>query len=68
MGELLKIFACAITEWAKDEDTTNEADKANDDDSIVTVEAEDAKTKPGRAEQAAAKTAYAKTLTTIADD
>ena len=67
-GELLKIFACSITEWEKEEDTTSEADEANDEDSVVTIEAKDTKAKPGKAKQAAAKTTVAETLTTIADD
>ena len=61
--DLLKIFARSITEWAKEDETTNEAYKANNDDSVVTIEAEDAKSKPSKAKLAAAET-----FTTIADD
>ena len=39
-GKLLNIFARSITEWAKDEDTTSEADEANDNDSVVVIGAE----------------------------
>ena len=62
------IFALSITKWAKEEDSTIEVDEANDNNSVVTVEAEDAKTKPGKAKQAATKTAAAETLTTNADN
>ena len=41
-GELLKIFARSITEWASDVSPPSEADEASDDDSIVTVEAPEA--------------------------
>ena len=64
---LLKIFAHTITEWAADVDSSSEADKPNDDDSVVTIEAAEAKANPGKAKQASAKTAAAKTLATIAD-
>ena len=48
-GKLLNIFARSITEWAKEEETTSEADKANDDDIVITIEAEDVKSaKPGK--------------------
>ena len=66
-GKLLKIFACSITEWASDADSSSEADEANDNNSVVTIEATETK-KPGKAKQASAKTAAAKTLATIADD
>ena len=59
-GDLLKIFVCSITKWAKDEDTTNEADEANDNDSVVTIDTKEAKATPGKAKQAAAKTSAAK--------
>ena len=62
-GKLLNIFSRSITGWAKDEDTTSEADEANDKDSVVTIEAKDTKVKPGKAKQAAAET-----LTTITDN
>ena len=62
-GKLLKIFSRSITEWAKEEDTTSEADEANNNDSVVTIEAKDQKAKPGKAKQAAADT-----LNTITDD
>ena len=61
-GELLKIFARSITEWASNADPLVEADEAIDDDSVVTIEAAEAK-KPGKAKQASAET-----LATIADD
>ena len=41
-GELLKIFARSITEWASDADFSSEADEANDDNSVVTIEATEA--------------------------
>ena len=50
-GELLKIFALSITEWVSDVYSTSEAYEANDDDSVVTIEAEEAKAKPGKAKQ-----------------
>ena len=48
-GELLKLFARSITDWVKDEDTTSDADEANDDDSAVTIDANEAKVEPGKA-------------------
>ena len=62
-GEILNIFSRSITEWEKEEETTSKADEANDNDSVITIEAVDAKAKPGKARQAASNT-----LTTIADD
>ena len=62
-GELLNIFACSIIEWAMDADSTSEADKANDYNSVITIDAEETKVKPGKANQASANT-----LVTIADD
>ena len=59
-GELLKIFARSITEWASDVAPPIEADEASDNDSVVTVEAAEAK-KPGKTKQASSKTAAAKT-------
>ena len=50
-----------------DADSSSEADEANDDDSVVTIEAAEAKN-PGKAKQASAKTAAAETLATITDD
>ena len=41
-GELLKIFARAITEWASDTAPPSEADEASNGDSVVTVKAADA--------------------------
>ena len=41
-GELFKIFARSITEWASDTAPPSEADKASNDDSVVTVEAPEA--------------------------
>ena len=67
-GKLLKIFARSITEWAKDKNTTSEADEANNDDIVVIIEAKDAKAKLGKAKQATAKTAAAETLTNITDN
>ena len=67
-GELLKIFARSIMEWASDEDSTSKADEANDNNSVVTIEAEEAKAKPGKAKQASTETAAAETLATIVDD
>ena len=64
VGELLKIFARSITEWAKEEETTSKVDKDSNNDSFITIEADDAKlAKPGKAKQAAADT-----LNTISDD
>ena len=59
-GELLKIFARSITEWALDAAPSSKADEASDDDSIMTVEAPEAK-KPGKTKQASAKTNATKT-------
>ena len=86
-GELLKIFARAITEWASDTAPPSEADEAGNDDSVVTVEATEASEgkklgkpkasadtpatearKPGKAKQASAETAAAKTLASFAVD
>ena len=67
-GELLNIFARSITEWASDADSSSEADETNDDDSVVTIEAAEAKANPGKAKQASAKTAAAETLSTITDN
>ena len=67
-GKLLNIFTCSITEWASDPDSTSEEDEDKGDNSVVTIEAEEANAKPGKAEQASAKTAAAKTLATIAGD
>ena len=67
-GELLKIFARSITEWASDADSLSKADAANVNDSVVTIESTEAKAKPGKAKQASAKTAAAETLATITDD
>ena len=41
-GELLKIFTRSITEWASDTAPPSEANKASDDDIVVTVEAPEA--------------------------
>ena len=46
----------------------SKADEANDDDSVVTIEAAEAKANPGKANQASAKTAAVETLATITDD
>ena len=66
-GELLKIFARSITEWASDADPSSEADEASNDNSVATIEAAEAKN-PGKAKQASAETAAAETLATITDD
>ena len=61
-GELLKIFARSITEWASDAAPPSEADEASGDDSVVTVEtleAPEAK-KVGKMKQASAETDAAK--------
>ena len=42
-GELLNIFARSITEWASDADSSSEADEANKNDSVVTIEAAESK-------------------------
>ena len=57
-GELLKIFALSITEWAPNADSLIKANEASDDDSVVTIEAAEAK-KPGKANPASAETAAA---------
>ena len=62
-GKLLKIFARFITEWTKDKDTTSEADDANSNDRVFTIDAWKAKAKPVKAKQASTKT-----FTTITDD
>ena len=49
-------------------DSSSEADEANDDDSVVTIEATEAKENPGTAKQASAETAAVKTLATITDN
>ena len=59
--------AQSVMEWAKDEDFTREADEANNDDSVVTIDAKEAKAKPVKAKQASTETASAETLATIAD-
>ena len=62
-GDLLKIFARAITERAKEAGTTSKADKDNDNDIVITIEAKDTNLEnTGKAKQAAVET-----LTTIAD-
>ena len=53
-GELLNIFARYITEWGLDADSSLKADEANDNKNVVTIEAEEAKAKPGKAKQASA--------------
>ena len=67
-GDLLKIFARSITEWASDTDSLSGEDEANDNNIAVTIEAAEAKANPGKAKNASAKTAAAETLATIADD
>ena len=63
-GKLVKISARSTTEWVKEEETTSEADKANNDNGVITIKAEDEKSaKPYKANQAVAKT-----LTTIEED
>ena len=63
-GELLKFFARSIMDRAKEEETTSKADEANNDDSVITIKAKDAKSaNPVKSKQAAAKT-----LTTIVDN
>ena len=68
VGDILNIFACSITEWESDSYSSSEADKANDNKSVVTIEAAEAKANPGKAKQASVETAAARTLATIADD
>ena len=41
-GELLKIFARAITEWASDTAPPSKANEASDNDSVVTMKATEA--------------------------
>ena len=59
-GELLKNFARSITEWASCADPSSEADKASNNDSVVTIEDAEAK-KTGTAKQASAETAATET-------
>ena len=59
-GELLKIFARSITEWASDAAPSSKADEASDDDSVVTIKTADAK-KTGKTKQASVETAAAET-------
>ena len=66
--KLLKSFARSITKWESDAYSSSEADEASDDDSVVIIEAAEAKEKPGKAKQASAEMAAAKTLATITDD
>ena len=67
-GKLLNIFARSITEWVSDADFSSEADEANDDNSVVTIEAAEAKAKPGKMKQASTKTAAVGTLAIIVDN
>ena len=53
-GEILKIFARSIREWASDAAPPSEANKASDANSVVTIEAPEAK-KPGKKKQASAE-------------
>ena len=53
VGKLLKIFARSITEWASDADYSSKADEANENDSVVTIKAAEAKN-PGKVKQASA--------------
>ena len=56
-GELLKIFARSITEWALDTAPPSEANEASDGDSVVTVEAPEASEgKKSRKSKASAET------------
>ena len=57
-GELLKIFARSITEWASDAAPSSKADEASDNDSVVTVKSPEAK-KVGKTKQASTKMAAA---------
>ena len=68
MGKLLKIFDRSVTEWASDVGSLRKSDEANNNNSDVTIEAVESKSKPGKAKQASAKTAAAETLATIADN
>ena len=68
VGKLLNIFARSITEWASDAAPSSEVNEASDNNSVVTIEEEEAKVKPGKEKQASAETAAAETLATIADN
>ena len=57
-GELLKIIAHSITEWALDAAPSSETKKASVNDSVETVEATEAK-QPCKTNHASAKTAAA---------
>ena len=65
MGELLKIFARSITEWASNADSRSDADEANKDNNVVTIDAKEAKAKPCKEKQASTKMASSKMLATI---
>ena len=63
-GNLLKIFARSIIEWAKEGGFISEADDDNNEDSVITIEAEYKKT----VKVVEAKQATTETLTTITDN
>ena len=67
-GDILNIFARSITEWASDADSLSEAEEANNDDSVFTIEAAESKEKPGKVNQVSAETAATETLATITDN
>ena len=46
--ELLNIFARSITEWAKKGEYAKKADDDNDEDSVITIKADDKKTAKSR--------------------
>ena len=56
-GKLLNIFFCSITEWELNTDSLSEA---NNDNSVVTIEAAEAKN-PGKTKQASLETATTET-------
>ena len=63
-GELLKIYARSIMEWVKEGENTSEADNDKNEDSVITIEAEDKNlAKPGKKNQSTSET-----LTTITDN
>ena len=54
-GKIVNIFTRSIMEWAKEGENASEADDDNDEESVITIEAEDENTeKLGKAKQATA--------------
>ena len=64
MGELLNIFACSITEWAKEGEDASGEDNDDNDKTEGGVDAEDKK----KTKKVMAKQATSKMLATIVDN